>query len=626
MRFKSFEIRNFRGIKHAKLDLTPAGAGIFTLIGLNESGKTTILEAISSFQFASSDEKSLYQTAPVDEDPATFVPKHEKHNFTGEISITALVEFEGNDKEICIAHGEEKSEFKIDRESIPDEFTIVRGYKFENSDEKELINTWNLKPTGRKGKARKSILAGASTEFWRHFTAMVAIKLPEIVYFPTFLFEQPDRIVLNPKKDENAVDRLYRSIIENVGASLPKPINIKTHIVDRIIQPDTPLEQFAGLFGLTQNKQQQIESSIDQLSSHLTETVFDSWSKVFGRSFTDREVRLRIGVDKFDDGSPRIYLQILLKDGKQQYDITERSLGFRWFFSFLLFTLYRRPKSRRSTLFLLDEPASNLHSRAQTQLLESFPRITSSGNRLMYSTHSHYLINPEWLDQAFIVSNLAVDYDDVTNAGSGVRSHTDIMVERYRGFVGKNPDKTTYFQPVLDRLQVIPSRLDSTQPCVLVEGKGDYLILKHGLFVVGISDPGYAILPTRGANHFDEIVSIMLGWGINFALCFDNDAAGRKSCKDFVDHWGIPPDRAFTWGDVDPQLKNAAIEDLLSESDLQLVQEHYGIQASATKSQVQLFFSENLALKNKTNLSSEFRDRLKSFDKKVCAALGIKRK
>lgn len=94
MRFLSFEIENFRGIKWAKIELVPAGAGIFTLIGLNESGKTTILEAISTFQVrGDGDEKSLYQTKPSQIDPSSFVPKQDKATFTGDIIVKAVIEF-----------------------------------------------------------------------------------------------------------------------------------------------------------------------------------------------------------------------------------------------------------------------------------------------------------------------------------------------------------------------------------------------------------------------------------------------------------------------------------------------------------------------------------------------------
>ena len=50
MRYKSFRIRNFKGIKDTTINLdTATGAGVFALVGLNESGKTTVLEAIHSF-------------------------------------------------------------------------------------------------------------------------------------------------------------------------------------------------------------------------------------------------------------------------------------------------------------------------------------------------------------------------------------------------------------------------------------------------------------------------------------------------------------------------------------------------------------------------------------------------
>ncbi len=50
MRYTSFEIKNFKGIRSLRLDLdAPPKGRIMTLVGLNECGKTTILEAIDYF-------------------------------------------------------------------------------------------------------------------------------------------------------------------------------------------------------------------------------------------------------------------------------------------------------------------------------------------------------------------------------------------------------------------------------------------------------------------------------------------------------------------------------------------------------------------------------------------------
>jgi predicted ATPase len=623
MRIVAFEIKNFRGIKSARLDLVPTGAGIFTLIGLNESGKTTVLEAISTFPLRGGDEKSLYQSTPTEIDPSSFVPKHEKATFTGDITVTAHLEFGPDEKRQCISYGEREGSGKIDPASIPDAFSIERGYRFENGDQIEQINKWNIDLSVKDKGARKFRVVSSNNETRKKFIALANVLIPEIVYFPTFLFDLPNKIILNPPPNEKPSERLYRTIIENVGASLEKPIDVKKGLVDRVIVPETPGEAFLGLFSLSNNRQQQIESAVNQISHHLSTTVLDSWSKIFASSPSDREIRLKLGVDQHTDGSPRVYVQFTVRDGTQTYDIAERSTGFKWFFSFLLFTLYRLPKTTyKKTLFLLDEPASNLHAGAQSQLLESFPKIASRGSQIIYSTHSHYLINPSWLDQAFIISNEAMSYNDVIERPPVGMRYTRITVERYRGFVGRNPDKTTYFQPVLDRLQVVPSRLDALKPSVLVEGKGDYLILSLGLLLAGHKNE-YAVIPTRGADHFEELVGILLGWGVNFALCCDDDAKGRKAVADFVGNWGMSEAQVFTLASVDKSLVGKRIEGFLEPSDLDVVAKHFNASGVPTKSQIQLYFSEKLAVAERVRLSSAFMTRIGAFDSRVRKALGL---
>jgi predicted ATP-dependent endonuclease of OLD family len=52
MKFTYFEIKEFRGIQRTRLDLAAIpNSHIYTLVGLNESGKSTILEAINHFTY-----------------------------------------------------------------------------------------------------------------------------------------------------------------------------------------------------------------------------------------------------------------------------------------------------------------------------------------------------------------------------------------------------------------------------------------------------------------------------------------------------------------------------------------------------------------------------------------------
>ena len=63
MRIKAFHINNFKGIANTTLHLDDGAPGnVTTLIGLNESGKTTILEALSKFISADAETAHLVGT------------------------------------------------------------------------------------------------------------------------------------------------------------------------------------------------------------------------------------------------------------------------------------------------------------------------------------------------------------------------------------------------------------------------------------------------------------------------------------------------------------------------------------------------------------------------------------
>jgi AAA15 family ATPase/GTPase len=89
MRHIFFEVKNYRGIGTVKLDLAgPPSPPVFTLVGLNESGKTTILEAINSFSHRD-DLNPLDVPGYTTRDVHELIPISQRSNFNGTISITA---------------------------------------------------------------------------------------------------------------------------------------------------------------------------------------------------------------------------------------------------------------------------------------------------------------------------------------------------------------------------------------------------------------------------------------------------------------------------------------------------------------------------------------------------------
>jgi hypothetical protein len=221
------------------------------------------------------------------------------------------------------------------------------------------------------------------------------------------------------------------------------------------------------------------------------------------------------------------------------------------------------------------------------QLMESLPRIAMGSNQIMYSTHSHYMVHPNWLDQAFVVSNLAVDYKDVAESDMRVRTrHTEIRVEKYREFVGKNPDKLDYFQPVLDKLDVAPSRLDVLKHSVLLERKGDYLILEYGRRVILDVKESFATVATPGAAGMNELIGLFLGWRVPFVVCLDDDKAGKTASANYRKGWALTENRVFTLASVAADLKGKRIEAFLEPSDMKIIAEHFGVTAMTACSKV----------------------------------------
>src|SRR4051812_3210016 len=98
MKLLKFAITNFKGIQSAELEIaTVAPGNVVTLIGLNESGKTTVLEALSHFVSVDAETSSIVNTVAPAQRPIDLIPKSRKSNFTGEIRIRAVLELEPDD-------------------------------------------------------------------------------------------------------------------------------------------------------------------------------------------------------------------------------------------------------------------------------------------------------------------------------------------------------------------------------------------------------------------------------------------------------------------------------------------------------------------------------------------------
>src|SRR5690349_1874590 len=98
MKYLRFDIKNFKGIVHVRLDLSKAPRSkVHTLVGLNESGKTTILEAIDRWSYREALD-ALSVPGYAQEDVHELIPIAKRSNFNESISISATVALDESDQ------------------------------------------------------------------------------------------------------------------------------------------------------------------------------------------------------------------------------------------------------------------------------------------------------------------------------------------------------------------------------------------------------------------------------------------------------------------------------------------------------------------------------------------------
>ena len=568
MEYTAFEIRNFKGIEHLKLELgTGASGSIFTLVGLNESGKTTVLEAIGYFDKKEKHLESLYEEEFRYGDVHDLIPMKRKANFNDSISVSATLLLSGQEKSEIADFAKRAVQYRMDPTSISDSVTITSELHFSDSTYHTTKNLWEISLPGKPLRGRKDRdLLHYDKKKWLEVVGFLRNRLPSILYFPTFLFEFPSRIYLELTEDESPTNAYYREIVQDVLDSLDDDLEIQQHIVKRALR---------GGY----NNKRNLDSVLNKMGNVVTKTVFERWNEVFDRKIPKKDIVVTCDVEETTAGetsAQKVYLQFMIKDGDSVYLITERSLGFRWFFCFLLFTQFRQHrKTQTDTLFLFDEPASNLHSKAQTQLIRSFAKITETTGKIVYSTHSHYMINPRWLENAYIVRNEGLTYDDGDRDYDYSSQDTDVKVERYRHFVGQNPEKVTFFQPILDTLDYVPSNLEYIPQATFLEGKNDYYLIEYFRSISDGTSSSFGFIPGIGASGLDTVLALYLGWGRQFLVLLDDDKEGRKNKNRYQREWMLADDQVFTLADVDKSWSGSSTQHLIEDEDIERLRSEF---------------------------------------------------
>jgi predicted ATP-dependent endonuclease of OLD family len=146
-----------------------------------------------------------------------------------------------------------------------------------------------------------------------------------------------------------------------------------------IVQSFKRLLEIAGINDLSKLKQK------PERYHHKLKDGGKIISKLLNKVYKQDE-KLKVGFDLFNSK-----LMVSFEDDSEKtYSLTERSLGFQYFFAFLINKTYLNKFDAKKYVFLLDEPGNSLHPEGAKNLVSIFEDIAET-DQVLYSTHNPFL-------------------------------------------------------------------------------------------------------------------------------------------------------------------------------------------------------------------------------------------
>lgn len=588
MKYTKFLIRNYKGISHVEIDLL--NDRVITLVGLNESGKTTIMEALHWFYRMIKDDK------PNEQDLKQIRPKGT--DFNGDIEISGYLELE--DKDITNIQSYWKNELKKrTRLEIPKTFSYVYKFWYEADKHKKTTKNCGFYP---KTTTSSKMLFSSSKEDWRKLVQHIKDSItPEILYYDDFIFEIPKKIRFIKETASDGTE---------IEQGLRESNRVWQPVLDDILRSTNPnFDSFADRVVSNWDKDSDLANQhISQMEGKLNEIITNRWRELF--IATDRGLnfdRIKLDCSSPDGDFLDVSFSVITKSHKS-FRIDERSKGCKWFFSFLLFTEFRKNRTR-NILFLLDEPASNLHSSAQVKILDALKDLSEDA-LVVYATHSHHLIRIDWLSGAYIIQNEALK--DGLDGSMTFVDKVNITAKKYFQFVGdgSGDDKVSYLQPILDALDYRPSTVEPIPDICILEGKSDWYTMKYFSEIILKDKSEYNFYPGAGATKLWDIIRLYMSWGKNFIVIVDGDKAGVGAKQDYINELGAYiENKIFTLKDAVGI--SGATEKLISDEDKKsITAQAHGIESTKKKAlnqAINKLLADNTAAKISSGTKANFR-------------------
>lgn len=555
MKLKKVEILKYKS--YTEKQIFKVEEDITILVGMNESGKTAALEAIAKTNYFQDDDDFKFNVTH--DYPRREKKKMEKSNVKPDAIVCTYEIEEGLfkliEKELgtgalkvnsfdCTkkySAGSTWSSVLIDHNKFADFQTSKLGISSKSLNEKlakvqteeeldKLIESFEEDKYKEGLASLKKFYENEwswSTDSLSEYVARVFLKpnLPKFLYYDEY-FALPSRI---------SIEKLENKTLEDGEQKTARALFDLADIDTSELIQSSDFENFIA--------------ELEATEAIISEELFKYWQ-------TNKNLGITFQIESVKDTNNKVVehvLDIRVKNKGVSLPLKNRSKGFNWFFSFLVWFKKIQEDSDSQYILLLDEPGLNLHASAQADLLR-FLEDLSADYQIIYTTHSPFMIPSNSLERVRTVFE-----EDKTSVIS------DSVQE-------KDPNTLFPLQAALG--YDIAQNLFVSKKNLLVEGVSDLIILTafSGILEsVGRESlrEDITIVPTGGLEKVATFISLLRGSQLEIVCLLDsyNDVKARAKMENLITEKIIHRSKVRFFHEFIEGYDTADLEDLFKKED-----------------------------------------------------------
>lgn len=559
MRLASFQVRTYRNI----LDSTEVAVqkDVTTLVGMNESGKSAMLDA-------------LYRLNPVYDDGFVERDDYPRWRWKRDGRKTDLSKVSPIEATFILEEADQQALTDVFGHGAVTDPSVTVGRRYNGElwirvtvDEQRLVDQVLEGHPNAKGLAEQNDTLASLRQALSAETEPASADEDEADDGPTDDQEALQRLNerFGTKDDPGAKARAI------IKARLPKffrfasyqnlegRVDVRTLRTNEDERPGASSKQTAralllladtDIDAITDEEFESRTAELEAASSDLSREMKEYWS-------TNPELRIKVEIEPVTEADPRgqksvvRYLNFRVEDRKHDFtnNFALRSSGYQWFFSFLA-AFSEFENLDEDVIILLDEPALTLHAKAQRDFLRFINDRLAPVGQVIYTTHSPFMV--EQIERVRIVEDRGDDVGSITSSDA----------------LAVGEDSAFPLQAALG--YDLSQNLFIGELNLLVEGPSDLVYLdvisrhlrdneRDGL------DERWRILPAGGASNVPAFVTL-LGRKIPVTVLLDSGTEGSGRVEAAIRANRIDGQRVVFVGEVLQQL-HSDIEDLFTPGD-----------------------------------------------------------